>query len=108
MELKEFSYSVEISTRFRKSFKEILDYILTISYKSYTIYQKEITERIAYICEYPESFTIFKKGKSGKVFRFAKFKQHKIFFFVENNKIFIVDIIHEKRSPESLNFLDKI
>ena len=61
MELEEFSYSIEISEKFRKSFKEILDYIITISYKSYTIYQKDITERIAYICEYPESFTIFKK-----------------------------------------------
>lgn len=108
MELNEFSYSIEISERFRESFKEILDYMLVVSYKSYTVYQKEITERIAHICEYPESFTIFKKVKSGKLFRFAKFKQFKIFFFVENNSVFIVDIIHEKRSPKSLNFIDKV
>lgn len=108
MELEDFSYSVEISTRFSKNFKDILDYVQTVSYKSYTIYQKEITERIAYICEYPDSFTIFRKAKSGKVFRFAKFKQFKIFFFVEEKTIFIVDIIHEKRNPESLNFMDNI
>jgi hypothetical protein len=108
VELEEFSYSIEISERFRKSCKEILDYILIVSFKFYTVYQKEITERIAHICEHPESFTIFIKVKLGKLFRFAKFKQFKIFFFVEKNSVFIVDIIHEKRSPKSLNFIDKV
>lgn len=102
-------YQVEISELFHKHFREIYIFIRNYSYQSSQKLQKDVVSIIAEVCERPTSYNIAKVAKSGKVFRYVKILKHyKIYFYIENEVIIILDILHEKRSPTATDYLENI
>ncbi|MEI7585107.1 type II toxin-antitoxin system RelE/ParE family toxin [Runella sp.] len=102
-------YAVEVTERFRKHFKEIYDFIQQQSYQSSQKLQKDIVDLVAEICERPHSYNIAKIAQSKKVFRYVKImKSYKVYFYVEKEIVVILDILHEKRSLTSTDYMEEI
>jgi hypothetical protein len=103
------SYPVEIKDRFYRSFEQIHEFILGQSYQSSQRLNREIVDIISLICERPDSFNIGRITNSGKIFRYAKvMRSYKVYFFVGQDKIYLIDILHEKRSSTATDYMEEI
>lgn len=100
-------FSLEIKPQFRESLNAILGQVKRFSYQSFQQFSKDIVPLLAQIEENPTHFPLARNAPSRRRFRFAKFKsKYNVYFFVEGNKVFIVDIVHERRDLSMLESFD--
>jgi ParE toxin of type II toxin-antitoxin system, parDE len=101
-------YKIEVTEKFIQNFEEIYQYIQVQSYQASQRIRKELIDVIALIAERPESFNIYKKAASNKLFRYAKLMRYKVYFYEKDGIVYIIDILHERRSSEALDYTDEI
>jgi plasmid stabilization system protein ParE len=102
-------YNLEISNKFYNSLDEILRYLLDISPKTHDSFKKDITDCIDKIYIYPLAFPILRNSNTKRQYRHIIYKKsYKIIYFVDENNILLCDILHVKRNPKILKYLDAI
>jgi hypothetical protein len=110
MEIKfESEYQLEIKNQFYDSLDEILRYLLEVSIKSHDIFKKDIVTCIDKIFVHPFSYPILKTRSKKRIYRHINFKKnYHLIYYVNDNVIYLCDIQHIRRNPNSLRFLDDI
>ena len=107
MEIENFE--IEIKPQFQESLYAIIEYIRQSSYQNAERFKKEIINLLFKIRERPYFYPIQHKISTQKEYRYAQFKKnYHVFFRIEGEKIFILDIFHVRRSLLFIKNLDKI
>jgi plasmid stabilization system protein ParE len=102
-------YNLEISNRFYNSLDEILRYFLDISQKAHDSFKKDITACIDKIYVHPMASPILKNSYVKRQYRHSIYKKsYQIIYFVDEHDILLCDILHVKRNPKILKYLDSI
>lgn len=110
MEIESSSeYNLEISDQFYNSLDEILRYLLDFSPKVHNSFKKDISPCIDKIFVHPLAFSILRTVNTKRQYRHIIFKKnYQIIYFVNENNILLCDILHVKRNPKILKYLDGI
>lgn len=102
-------YPVEVTERFRDHFKEIYEFLKVNSYQSSQKFQKDIVDVVQDICERPTFHSVARISQTKKIFRYARImKSYKVYFYVETERIIILDILHERRNPSSTDYMEDL
>jgi len=108
VEINDFDgFLMEFSSCFEENLDAILKNVKRFSYQSFQQYSKDIVPLLAEIAENPTHFPLARNVPSERRFRFAKFKgKYKVYFFMEEGKVVVVDIAHERRDLSALESFD--
>lgn len=97
------TYSILWSDEAFKGLAEIIEYIeQRFSEKDVRKFVKLLNENIEIIRKNPEIFPISSKSKSIRRSTVAKLTS--IFYTIEKDKIYIITVFDNRKSPKSLNF----